>query len=66
MVSGTYPPGFKLALHYKDLKLCEEMAAAAGYPLPVTEMTLKDYRQLMDAGFGEEDISALFRRKRPE
>jgi 3-hydroxyisobutyrate dehydrogenase len=66
MVSGTFAPGFKLALHYKDLKLCEEMAAAAGYPLPLTEMTLKEYRLLMDGGFGDEDISALFRRKRPE
>ena len=32
--------------------------------LPVVEMTLIHYRRLMEAGFADEDISALFREKR--
>ena len=31
--------------------------------LPIIEMTLLHYQRLMDEGFGDEDISALFRLK---
>ena len=64
MVNNVYQPGFKVALHRKDLEICQQMAAALGVALPVVEMTLIHYRRLMEAGFGEEDISALFREKR--
>lgn len=66
MVAGRYAPGFKLALHRKDLDICRRMAAAAGFPLPLVERTLEDYASLMAAGHGDEDISALYRLKRPE
>jgi 3-hydroxyisobutyrate dehydrogenase len=64
MVEGNYGEGFKVALHHKDLEICRRMAAALGVSLPVVEMTLVHYRRLTQAGFGEEDISALFREKR--
>jgi 3-hydroxyisobutyrate dehydrogenase len=64
MVAGSFKPGFRLALHHKDLKICQAMAQALGASLPVVEMTLLHYRRLMDAGFGDEDISALLRAKR--
>lgn len=64
MTNGTYAPGFKLALHHKDLKICQAMAAAMQLPLPLTEMTINDYAQLMTEGFGDEDISALYRLKK--
>jgi 3-hydroxyisobutyrate dehydrogenase len=64
MVDGRYAEGFKVALHHKDLEICQRMAAALGVALPVVEMTLIHYRRLMQVGFGEEDISALFREKR--
>ena len=41
-----------------------QMAEQLGVALPVVEMTLVHYRRLMEAGFGDEDISALFREKR--
>ena len=63
MVNGDFTPGFRLALHRKDLALCREMLSAMGVALPVVEMTLKHYEQLMDQGHGDEDISALFRLK---
>ena len=64
MVDGVFEPGFKLALHHKDLSICKQMLAELGVALPIVEMTLKHYERLIEAGYGEEDISALFRAKR--
>jgi 3-hydroxyisobutyrate dehydrogenase len=64
MVKAEYTPGFRVALHHKDLVLCRQMAEQFGVALPVVEMTLIHYRRLMEAGYGDEDISALFREKR--
>lgn len=64
MVEGRYAEGFKVALHHKDLEICQRMAAVLGVALPVIEMTLIHYRRLMQAGYSDEDISALFREKR--
>lgn len=63
MINNKYEPGFKVALHHKDLAICKQMAAKFDVALPVIEMTLIHYRRLMEGGFGEEDISALFREK---
>lgn len=63
MTNGIFNPGFKLALHHKDLKICQAMADKANVPIPVSKMTLSDYANLMADGFGDEDISALFRLK---
>ncbi|WP_139558042.1 NAD(P)-dependent oxidoreductase [Methylotetracoccus oryzae] len=65
MTRGTFAPGFKLALHHKDLAICLSMAANMQIDLPLTAATLDDYTALMADGFGDEDISALYRRKRP-
>ncbi|MDD5035828.1 MAG: NAD(P)-dependent oxidoreductase [Methylococcaceae bacterium] len=65
LIRGTFTPGFKLALHHKDLNICLEMAQKLGMPLPVTRMTLEEYGKLMELGHGDEDISALYRLKRP-
>ncbi len=64
MIRHRFDPGFKLALHHKDLKICQHMAEQAGLSLPLASQTLEDYQRLMDEGFGEEDISALFRLKK--
>jgi 3-hydroxyisobutyrate dehydrogenase len=67
MTQARFEPGFKLALHYKDLSICREMAesvAAAETRLPIVEMTLVHYRRLMEAGYGDEDISSLYRQKK--
>lgn len=64
MLAGTYEPGFKLALHHKDLSICQDMVKSiSDNALPVIEMTLIQYQRLMDEGYGDEDISALFRLK---
>jgi 3-hydroxyisobutyrate dehydrogenase len=65
MTQGIFKPGFRLALHHKDLKICQTMAAEAGIEIPVSEMAVRDYEQLMAEGHGDEDISAMYRLKRP-
>jgi 3-hydroxyisobutyrate dehydrogenase len=64
MTEGKYEPGFRVALHHKDLTICRQMAAEFEVAMPLVEMTLIHYRRLMEAGFGDEDISALYREKR--
>lgn len=64
MTQGQYDIGFKLALHHKDLKICQTMAQTINMALPLVDQTLIDYEQLMQAGYGDEDISALYRLKR--
>jgi 3-hydroxyisobutyrate dehydrogenase len=64
MTQGTFAPGFKLALHHKDLKICQRMAQQIGAAIPLTDCTVQDYEKLMAEGFGDEDISALYRLKR--
>ncbi len=64
MLADSYAPGFKLALHHKDLGICQTMLEnACGASLPMIEMTLIHYQRLIEQGFGDEDISALFRLK---
>ncbi|CAG7856266.1 3-hydroxyisobutyrate dehydrogenase [biofilm metagenome] len=63
MTNGTFTPGFKLSLHHKDLLICQKMAERINFPIPVSDMTIADYAKLMAGGYGDEDISALFRLK---
>ena len=64
MLEDRFEPGFKLALHHKDLQICREMAATMGVRSPLLEMTLADYETLLDEGHGEDDISTLFNLKK--
>jgi 3-hydroxyisobutyrate dehydrogenase len=61
MIRESYPPGFKVRLHAKDLKICRDMAARFGVTLPVVERMLEVYSELMARGYGDEDISATYR-----
>jgi 3-hydroxyisobutyrate dehydrogenase len=63
MAHGTYPAGFRVRLHAKDLGICHDMAARFGVALPVVERMLREYGELMARGYGEEDISATYRLK---
>lgn len=61
MAAGSYPPGFRVALHLKDLRICQDMARALGGALPVVDQTAAEYADLVTRGFGDEDTSALYR-----
>src|SRR5487761_1206218 len=63
MARGSYPPGFRVRLHVKDLTICRDMAARFGVALPVVERMLSEYAELIARGYGDEDISAAFRLK---
>jgi len=63
MVRGSYPAGFRVKLHAKDLRICRDMAARFGVSLPVVDSMLAEYDELMAQGFGDEDISATHRLK---
>jgi 3-hydroxyisobutyrate dehydrogenase len=63
MVRGTYPAGFRVRLHAKDLAICRDMAARFGVTLPVVERMLDEYAELVSRGYGDEDISATYRLK---
>jgi 3-hydroxyisobutyrate dehydrogenase len=63
MMRMSFPLGFKVSLHDKDLDIVQQMAAAQDVQLPVVEMTRIHYQRLMESGHGDEDISSLFRLK---
>jgi 3-hydroxyisobutyrate dehydrogenase len=63
MARGSYPPGFRVRLHAKDLGICHDMAARFGVALPVVERMLAEYAELTARGYGDEDISATYRLK---
>lgn len=63
MANKSYPAGFRVRLHDKDLRICREMAAAHGAQLPVVESTLAEYARLIEGGHGDEDISSIYRLK---
>ena len=67
MTNDIFEPGFKMNLHHKDLLLCKQLVQQLNdgeKSLPIIEMTLIHYQRLIDAGFGDEDISALYRLKK--
>src|SRR3954469_3945085 len=64
MIRETYPAGFRVRLHAKDLRICHDMAARLGVELPVVESMLAEYAQLIEQGYGDEDISATHRLKK--
>jgi 3-hydroxyisobutyrate dehydrogenase len=63
MVRGSYPAGFRIKLHAKDLGICRDMAARFGVSLPVVDSMLAEYAELIAKGYGDEDISATYRLK---
>jgi 3-hydroxyisobutyrate dehydrogenase len=65
MTNGFFSVGFKLALHHKDLKICQTMARQIKLATPLIDTTVIDYERLIAGGFGNEDISALYRLKKP-
>ena len=61
MLDGTYPLGFRLSLHRKDLGIALDEAKAAQLDLPVTTLVEQLELDLIDNGHGDEDVSALHR-----
>jgi 2-hydroxy-3-oxopropionate reductase len=58
-VAGSYKPGFKIDLHYKDLGLIMESARALGVPLPATAVVQELFNALRVKSRGQLDHSAV-------
>jgi len=58
-LAGTYNPGFKIDLHYKDLGLIMESARALGVPLPATAVVQELFSALRVRGRGGLDHSGV-------
>ncbi len=59
MIEGRYPPGFRLALHRKDLAIALELAESHRLRLPVAQLTAALEDGLLERGRGDEDMSVL-------
>jgi 3-hydroxyisobutyrate dehydrogenase len=66
MVDGSYPLGFRTSLHLKDVRIALREAAALDVPLDVAELVAGIEHRLVEAGFGDEDVSNLARHTRRE
>lgn len=67
MLANHYTAGFKIVLHHKDLEIAQAMLErTCGARLSMIEMTLTHYQRLMKQGFGDEDISSLYRLKKAQ
>jgi 2-hydroxy-3-oxopropionate reductase len=58
-LAGTYDPGFKIDLHFKDLGLIMESARALGVPLPTTAVVQELFSALRVKGGGGLDHSGV-------
>ncbi len=58
-VAGTYNPGFKVDLHFKDLGLIMESSRALGVPLPTTAVVQELFNALRVKGKGGLDHSGI-------
>jgi 2-hydroxy-3-oxopropionate reductase len=58
-VSGSYQPGFKVDLHFKDLGLIMESSRALGVPLPCTALVQELFNALRVKGRGGLDHSGV-------
>jgi 2-hydroxy-3-oxopropionate reductase len=58
-VAGTYNPGFKIDLHFKDLGLIMESGRALGVPLPCTAIVQELFNAMRVKGGGGLDHSGV-------
>src|SRR5213080_2125796 len=58
-IAGTYNPGFKIDLHFKDLGLIMESAHSLGVPLPTTAVVQELFNAMRVKGRGGLDHSGI-------
>ena len=61
MLKGSYPIGFKLSLHHKDLGIALQAAKEVELEMPITSLVEQLESDLIQRGYGDEDVSALHR-----
>jgi 3-hydroxyisobutyrate dehydrogenase len=66
MIDNSYPLGFRVRLHRKDLAIALEAARELGVSLPIAAFVEQIENGLIAQGFGDEDVSALARSVRQQ
>lgn len=61
LVERNFRPGFRLALHLKDLGIAQDAARESALPLPATAVVRELVQSLVARGDGNLDHSALFK-----
>ncbi|KGG15661.1 2-hydroxy-3-oxopropionate reductase [Prochlorococcus sp. MIT 0603] len=61
MLQDSYPLGFKLHLHHKDLSIALKTAEESGLKLPITTKVKELEESLIKEGYENEDVSVLKR-----
>ena len=61
MIEDSYAPGFKSALHLKDMGIVETIAKELHLNMPVTQIGYGLLQKTVDAGYGEEDSAAMYK-----
>lgn len=61
VLSGNFAPGAQARVHLKDLRYIRQGMEALGISLPLSELLLGLFQQLIDEGHGGEDHSAIVR-----
>ena len=64
MLKDEFANGFKLGLLLKDLNIAASMGRGLGLTQTVVQQSISDYTTLVAQGRGDEEISALIRKKR--
>src|SRR5438067_772027 len=62
MLAGQLDPGFPIRLAVKDAGLVLDAVRDAGTDLPLTEAVKPAWQQVVESGYGDEDLSAAVRR----
>jgi 2-hydroxy-3-oxopropionate reductase len=59
LAQGNRTPGFKAHMQLKDLNIVLETGSTYGMPLPLSAVTADMFRQMIEAGEGQLDNSAV-------
>ena len=61
MIENNYTPGFKTVLHLKDMGIVNGIAEELNLNLPLSQVGIGLLEHTVEAGYGEEDSSAMFK-----
>ena len=61
MTEGSFAPGGRIALQWKDIRQALDLAQQVGVDLPGTKLNETLWRKMIDRGWGELDHSALIK-----
>ena len=61
VLKGDFSPDFALKLAMKDVTLAAELGEEYDVPMPAIELALKDIREAVGRGWGEEDSRSVIK-----